>query len=118
MGLVEEDKLAELYRHRLMVPRVTRAQLEAIPRPVLDRLTREMAAEFRSVPVEVDGEGNLTIAMSDPANTHAVDEVAFFTSLQVVRVVATESDIEWALGKYYGVAPPSESARPPGRRDP
>jgi hypothetical protein len=103
LGLVAEDKLAEFYRHRLMVPRIKRAELERIPQAVIERVPRDMADELRLVPVEVDAEGNLTVAMSDPSNTHAVDEVGFFTGHYVMRAVALESDIEWALAKYYGI---------------
>ena len=106
MGLVDEEKLAEFYRHRLMVPRVKREDLERIKLKVIERLPRDMAAEFRVIPTDVDKEGNLTLAMSDPADTHAVDEVAFFTGNYVMRAVAAESDIEWALAKYYGVLRP------------
>ena len=101
MGLVEEEKLAEFYRHRLMVPRVKREDLEHIRLKVIERLPRDMAAEFRVVPTDVDKEGNLTLAMSDPSDSHAVDEVSFFTGNYVMRAVAAESDIEWALAKYY-----------------
>jgi hypothetical protein len=102
LGLVPEDRLAEFYRHRLMVPRMPRAALERIARAVIDRVPRDMAAELRVLPVELDREGNLTLVMSDPADTHAVDEIAFFTGHYVMRAVAIESDIEWALAKYYG----------------
>src|SRR5215831_1215430 len=106
MGLVDEEKLAEFYRHRLMVPRVKREDLERIKLKVIERLPRDMAGEFRVIPTDVDKEGNLTLAMSDPTDTHAVDEVAFFTGQYVMRAVAAESDIEWALAKYYGVLRP------------
>src|SRR5215831_20382257 len=106
MGLVDEEKLAEFYRHRLMVPRLKREALERIKLRVIERVPRDMAGEFRVIPTDVDKEGNLTLAMSDPTDTHAVDEVAFFTGQYVMRAVAAESDIEWALAKYYGVMKP------------
>src|SRR5207248_8731926 len=45
---------------------------------------------------------NLTIAMSDPSDRHAVDEIAFFTGAYVVRAVATQMQIAWCLAHYYG----------------
>src|SRR5262249_13606421 len=88
LGLVEEEKLAEFYRHRLMVPRLRRGDLERIKLKVIERVPRDMAAEFRIIPTDVDKEGNLTLAMSDPADTHAVDEAAFFTGHYVMRASA------------------------------
>ena len=40
------------------------------------------------MPVSLDGENNLTVAMSDPSDRHAVDEIAFFTGAYVVRAVS------------------------------
>jgi hypothetical protein len=106
MGVVDEEALADFYRHRLMVPRVRRTDLERVPAPVVERVPRDMAAEFRVMPIALDREGNLTLAMADPSDTHAVDEVAFFAGHYVMRAVALESDVEWALAKYYGILPP------------
>jgi hypothetical protein len=89
-----------------MVPRLKREALERIKLKVIERVPRDMAGEFRVIPTDVDKEGNLTLAMSDPTDTHAVDEVAFFTGHYVMRAVAAESDIEWALAKYYGILRP------------
>jgi hypothetical protein len=115
MGLVDEEKLAEFYRHRLMVPRLKREALERIKLKVIERVPRDMAGEFRVIPADVDKEGNLTLAMSDPTDTHAVDEVAFFTGQYVMRAVAAESDIEWALAKYYGILrPPTHTSHSHG----
>jgi hypothetical protein len=102
LGFVAEDALAEFYRQRLMVPRVDRTALEQLSRRVVDRVPRDMALEFGIIPIDVDREGNLTLAMADPADTHAVDEVAFFSGHYVMRAVANLSDIDWALRNYYG----------------
>jgi hypothetical protein len=60
-----------------------------------------MATEFRVVPVEFDAEGGLTLAMADPSDNHAVDEVAFFADRFVIRAVASESAIRMAIEKHY-----------------
>jgi hypothetical protein len=83
-----------------------------------------MAAEFRVVPVEIDGEGTITLAMADPSDNHAVDEVAFFADRFVVRAVASESAIRRAIERYYGVllganpGPPLEPEPPARAPDP
>src|SRR5262245_48310186 len=62
-----------------------------------------MASEFRVIPLDFDRDGNLLLAMADPADTHAVDEIAFFTGTFVVRAVAGPSAVAWALNHYHGI---------------
>ena len=110
-GAVDDDVLTEFYAARLVVPRVAASDLARIPAAVLRRIPPDMAAEFRVVPVWSDGDLNLTLAMSDPADQHVADEVAFFTGASVVRAVATQLQIAWALAHYYGVVTPLAHAR-------
>jgi hypothetical protein len=122
LDLVSEEQLADFYRHRLMVPKIGRDALETVSKKVLAIVPPDMAAEFRVVPVSVDREGNLTLAMADPSDTHAVDEVGFFTGHFVMRAVTTESVIAWALDKYYSIAtdriPTAEAPPPPAEAAP
>ncbi|MBI5478908.1 MAG: hypothetical protein HY906_08635, partial [Deltaproteobacteria bacterium] len=103
LGFATEDQLADFFRHRLMVPRIGQDALATIAKKVIAIVPPDMAAEFRVVPVSVDREGNLTLAMADPSDTHAVDEVGFFTGHFVMRAVTTEAAIAWALDKYYSI---------------
>jgi hypothetical protein len=102
-GHVDEEVLCNFYRERLLVPRVGFKDLSRIPSRVIARVPADMAAEFRVIPLDFDREGNLLLAMADPADTHAVDEIAFFTGTFVVRAVAGPSAVAWALNHYHGV---------------
>jgi hypothetical protein len=104
--VLDEDRLCNFYRERLLVPRVGRAELEKVLPKVLSLITADMASEFRVVPIEVDRDKNLALAMIDPSDTHAVDEIGFFTQLSVFRVVAPPTAIAWALQRYYNIASP------------
>jgi hypothetical protein len=101
-GIVADEALTEFYRSRLLVPRVNPNTLARLPANVVEAIPLDMAIEFRCVPVALDREGNLTCAMSDPSDSHAVDEIGFFTSKYVVRAVATQMQIAWCLAHYYG----------------
>jgi hypothetical protein len=101
-GIVADEALTEFYRSRLLVPRVNPNSLARLPSNVVEAIPVDMAIEFRCVPVALDREGNLTCAMSDPSDSHAVDEIGFFTSKYVVRAVATQMQIAWCLAHYYG----------------
>ena len=105
-GYVDDEELTAFYRNRLLVPRVAPADLATLAVSVVGRLPEDMAIEFRSVPVMSDREGNLTVVMSDPADSRAVDEIAFFTGSYVVRAVATQAQIAWCLAHYYDCITP------------
>jgi hypothetical protein len=103
LGFLDEEKLAEFYQTRLMISRIPDHRLVNISTPVLALVPSDMCAEFRVVPLDLDAEGGMTLAMADPTDNHAVDEVAFFADRFVVRVVATESAIRDAIERHYGV---------------
>jgi hypothetical protein len=105
-GVVDDETLAGFYAAKLRVPRVAERDLAAISSELLRKIPPDMAAEFRMLPIAHDGEQNLTVAMSDPADTHAVDEVTFFTGCYLVRAVATQSQMAWGLGRYYQITTP------------
>ncbi|MCU1280223.1 MAG: General secretory system protein domain protein, partial [bacterium] len=96
------EQLAEFYKTRLMISRVPDHRLVDVHKNVLALVPADMAAEFRVMPVDLDGDG-LVLAMADPTDNHAVDELAFFADRFIVRVVATESAIRDAIERHYGV---------------
>lgn len=105
-GAIDDDVLTDFYRSRLLVPQVNPNTLARLPARVVATIPSDMAIELRAIPVALDGDNNLTIAMSDPSDRHAVDEIAFFTGTYVVRAVATQMQIAWCLAHYYGHVTP------------
>jgi Type II secretion system (T2SS), protein E, N-terminal domain len=101
-GAITDDALTDFYRSRLLVPQVNPNMLARLTPKVVAMLPGDLAIELRAVPVALDPENNLTVAMSDPSDRHAVDEIAFFTGAYVVRAVATQMQIAWCLAHYYG----------------
>lgn len=73
-----------------------------IPQEVIDKVEPLMAETYRIIPVDYDeGAKTLTIAMADPMNMHAVDELRFLLNCNVIGAVSTEGDVRDALTKYY-----------------
>ena len=101
-GLVADEALTDFYKSRLLVPQVNPNTLARLPAKVVAVIPSDMAIELRAIPVSLDKDNNLTVAMGDPSDRHAVDEIAFFTSAYVVRAVATQMQIAWCLAHYYG----------------
>ncbi|HTL35729.1 MAG TPA: hypothetical protein VL326_21515 [Kofleriaceae bacterium] len=101
-GAVTDDALTDYFKKRLLVPQVNPNSLARLPAKVVASIPANMAIELRAIPVSVDADNNLTIAMSDPSDRHAVDEIANYTGSYVVRAVATQMQIAWCLAHYYG----------------
>lgn len=105
-GVVSEERLCRFFHDRLLVPIVGPSELARVSRRSLRNLAGDMAAEFRCVPLHLDAHRNLVLAMSDPSDTHAVDEVQFATGMTVFRVVAPATAIARAVLDLYGIATP------------
>lgn len=105
IGAVSEEQLVDFYHRRLMIPRLGAAELERVKPEVLSLVPADLACELHVLPVEVDAEGSLTLAMSDPTDNHALDEVSFFAHRFIVRAVTAESILRRALERYYPASP-------------
>ena len=80
-------------------------------------MPRAWAERHAVVPLSKVGR-RLTVALADPANVHALDEVRFRTGLRVVPVVALESDVRQRIHALYPLQepqPPGEASSPVGR---
>lgn len=103
LGLIDEARLVSVFQQSLFVPVVTPQALQGAQRSVTRIIPGDLAAQHRAVPVEIDEEGNLVLAMADPTDNHAVDELSAYTGRFVIRVVAAPSAIRDALFAHYGV---------------
>jgi hypothetical protein len=102
MGLIGEDELAQVLNEKLGVPCVEPAALNAVPQEVLTVVPQEMVQRHRVVPVAREGR-RLTLAMADPSDFKAIDEIGFVTGLIVVPRVCSELRLSIALERYYGI---------------
>ena len=100
--VIGDEALTEFYRQRLLVPQVNPNLLARLAPNVVQTIPADMAIELRAIPVQLDNDTNLTVAMGDPSDSHAVDEIGFFTGTYVVRAIATQMQIAWCLAHYYG----------------
>ncbi|GFO62103.1 general secretion pathway protein GspE [Geomonas paludis] len=105
MGLVEEDQLARVLSEQLAVPCVDHDLLAAIPQSVLELLPLELVERYRVLPVALDGK-RLVLAMSDPSDFKAIDEIGFITGLVIIPRVCSELRLTIALERCYGIKRP------------
>jgi len=115
LGALDEEKLCRCVAHAAWVPCCASPQLAEIPGHVLACLPPEVAAEHRAVPIGLEPEGDLRVAMLDPTDVAAVKEIEFFAGRRILREAATAVAIAWALFHHYGVSsplwPPAEQAQ-------
>jgi type IV pilus assembly protein PilB len=100
MGQITEEKLLTFLSRQYNVPSITLSQLDIDPE-VLKLVPAPLAERLQVLPVKRSG-NVLTLAMADPTNVLALDDVAFMTNLQIQPVVASEVAIRQALDRVYG----------------
>ena len=103
LGLLDEEHLVSAFQKNLMIPRVSAAALARVPRDVLGTVPPHMAAELRVIPTDIDSAGNMTLAMVDPTDDRAAEEVAAYAQRQIQRAVASPTAMREALRTHYGV---------------
>src|SRR5882762_3634150 len=101
LNLVSEDQLVGFLARQYGIPSVTLSQLDIDP-DVLKLVPAQMARKYEIVPVERKA-NVLTLAMADPTNVFALDDVAFMTNFQVLPVVAAQGAIRKAIERNYDV---------------
>ncbi len=101
LNLVDEDKLVGFLSKQYGIPSVTLSQLDIDP-DVLKLVPAQMARKYEIVPVERKA-NVLTLAMADPTNVFALDDVTFLTNLQVQPSVAPQGAIRKAIERNYDI---------------
>ena len=99
LGYVEENELTSFLSQQYGVPSINLADFDIDPE-VLKLIPKEVVVRHQVIPVNRAGQ-NLIVAMADPSNIYAVDDVKFVTNLQIDVVVASEPAIAEAIEKYY-----------------
>ncbi|OJU09230.1 MAG: type II secretion system protein GspE [Clostridiales bacterium 43-6] len=108
-GYITEEQLMKALEYRFRIPFYELFTIE-IPPEVASLITAEIAKEHNLVPVSKDGK-NLYVAISDPMNYRALDEVKFYTKLQVKPVLATKADIKNTIIKLYEATQTDEAVQ-------
>ena len=106
MDALREDLLLKGLSEQLGVPAVAVEDLRGIPEEVLHLIPDRLSRRLRAVPFRLEV-GRLDVAVVDPRNLSAQDEIAFATGKRVKVYVANEIRIHEALERYYGEECPS-----------
>jgi len=99
LGFLEENELTAFLSRQYGVPSINLKEFEIDP-DVIQLIPRDVVSKHQVIPVNRTG-STLIVAMADPSNIFAVDDIKFLTGYNVEVVVAAEQDIAEAEEKYY-----------------
>ena len=100
LGFITDDEITEVLSRQYGVPSINLKYYEVDP-TVIKLIPQDTAVRYQIVPLSRVG-STLTIAMTDPTNVFAMDDIKFMTGFNVEPVVASESSINEAIAKFYG----------------
>jgi len=99
LNFVNEDQLIGFLSRQYGVPSITLTQLD-IESDVLKLVPAPIARKYEVIPVRKMG-NSLALAMADPTNVFALDDISFMTNLQVLPLVASQTAIKKAIDRNY-----------------
>jgi type IV pilus assembly protein PilB len=100
LGYVRDEEITSLLSRQYGVPSINLDHFEVDP-AIIKIIPADTARKYQILPLSRSG-ATLTIAMADPTNVFAMDDIKFMTGYNVEPVVASESSLEEAIEKYYG----------------
>jgi type IV pilus assembly protein PilB len=99
LGYVEETHLVEFLSEHYGVPSLDLDEVQ-VDEEVIKMIPRDVAERHSVIPIQQEG-STIVVAMSDPSNIYAMDDIKFLTGFNVEVVVSSETNIQSALDTYY-----------------
>jgi type IV pilus assembly protein PilB len=109
LGMLSDEEVTAVLSRQYGVPSVNLDLFEVDPAAVA-LVPQETAERYSVLPLSRVG-ATLTLAMVDPTNVFAIDDIKFMTGLSVEPVVVSETAFQLALKKYYGTSREMELAK-------
>lgn len=100
MGYISQKDLMVVMSQQLNIPPINLTKYK-VDKEVLQLIPEKIARQYSLLPISKIGK-MITVAMSDPLNIFAMDDIKILTNFKIDLVIATENDIREAINKYYG----------------
>ncbi|MGH2731136.1 MAG: GspE/PulE family protein, partial [Actinomycetota bacterium] len=107
-GLVGEAALMSILAEQLGLEFIDLGE-ESIDQSAVSLVPEATARRHNCIPIGLDEDGRLVVAMADPANVVAVDDIRALTQRDVRTVVATKADVVAAIARHYRLDTAAES---------
>ncbi len=102
LGIISDEVITSVLSGQYGVPSIN-LDLFEIEQETVHLISQEVASKYSVMPISKVG-ATLTMAMADPTNVFAMDDIKFMTGLNVEPVVASEASIQSAIVNYYGAS--------------
>ncbi|MCP4899194.1 MAG: type IV-A pilus assembly ATPase PilB [bacterium] len=102
LAFVSEEDILDCLSQQYGVPSINLRHFD-IDETIIRLIPADVARKYQFIPVSKTG-ATLTVAMSDPTNVFAMDDITFITGYRVEPVVASEEALREAIDRYYGTS--------------
>ncbi len=102
MGFVTETQVLHLLHEQLDLPLVDLDTTTA-DEQALSKIKEEQAKKYMALPIEIEGRKTLVVAMADPLNVSALEDLRFHAGMFIRPVLAAPSQILEAIERYYHI---------------
>ena len=99
LGIISDEVITAVLSRQYGVPSIN-LELFSIDEEVVKLISHDVAVKYTVLPISKVG-ATLTMAMADPTNVFAMDDIKFMTGLNVEPVIASEAGITEAIAQYY-----------------
>ncbi len=103
LGYISDGEITNFLSSQYRVPAVNLDDYEIDPE-IAKLVSKEVCEKHKTIPISRTGT-SLVVAMADPTNLHAIDDIKFLTGFNVDPVVASETGIAAAIERTYNVGP-------------
>ncbi len=107
LGATTGDRVAAFFASRLQLPLAQPSQFDNLPAFITRLVPIDVVMNHRTVPLMLH-QGVLHMAISDPTNRAALEEISFITGYSASAVAAADELIEAAMARYYDIPPDDE----------
>lgn len=105
LKIISEDKLLAALKYHLNLP-VVNLENMSVPMEIVRLVSKETVKKFKAVPVkmgDVGGKKSLFVAMANPLDLTAIEEIQFSSGMRVQPVLSRERGIIFAMRQIYGI---------------
>jgi len=107
MGALKDSDLLQFLSEQHGVPAIKLSEFQIDPE-VLKIIPAGVASKYQVMPISAK-DSTLTVAMIDPSNIFALDDIKFLTGYRVEALIAAENSVNEAIEEYYRVEEASDA---------
>lgn len=99
-GFITQEDICRALEKRLGIKYIDLAKF-IIDQDAVKKITETLARKHDLIPIALD-ENRLVVAMADPLNIYAIDDVMYHAGMEIIPAIAVENQVRKAIGTYYG----------------